>query len=538
MIKTSQRYKESIKKPSLKINKKSGKFFKKSIDNNANSFVASNVEKKEISMKKNFLQCEIVELEFGKSSEPDSTNGDVTIEWLFDSSNTNVLETGAREYQREEVATEEWKQEILRTILMKPFAKIPQIHIRVIKKGEVYYYELIDGQQRVSAPICFLKGEFNLPKNDMIINGIDIGGLSVHQLRQNHKNIYDKIFNYRISCVWYENLTDQLTADLFINILNNTNKMKPQEIRNAVRGFLSAYIRDTARFENHDLFEVVTTPSKNGKKVVKKLVNFSKSFNLNGRMEIDEWLSELIYMYLNVFRNGITQSAHTKWIKKVQAVNGDYSTKQQFNKLQKQLDELIDFSLSILKSVDVIHKERLTPVLTQMMILYGYELKNKYGKIHVDIYTHKFFEIYKSWSSTKDKLYANELMPNGKQMPPFDELFGGKNKNSIGSICQILDGELNKSDKDFDSFGVVEIDDKDFSRGQVIKKLYEQNHKCFYTGLPLSEDDAVGDHYIPRSWGVKKGGVTHEDNLVVTSDALNKQKGNQHGDDFIKDLKK
>ena len=489
-------------------------------------------------MNKDFLQCEMAELEFGNKNEPISTNGDVTIEWLFNTCNSNVLETGAREYQREEVASEEWKQEILRTILMKPFARIPQIHIRVIKKGEVYYYELVDGQQRVSAPVCFLKGEFNLPKDNMIINGVDFGGLSVHELRQNHKNIYDKILSYRILCGWYENLTDELTADLFINILNNTNKMKPQEIRNAVRGFLSSFVRNNARYEKHDLFEVIEKPAKKGKKVVKKLVHFSSTFSLGGRMEIDEWFSELTYMFLNGFRNGVTPLAHTNWIKKVQAVNGEYSTKPQFDKLKKQLDDLLDFSLTVLKSVDIKDKERLTPMLSHILVLYGYELRNKYGKLDVNVYTNKFFEIWSDWSSTTKKLYNDKLMPNGKQMPPFDEMFGGKNKNAIGGICSVLDGELNKSDADFDSFGVIEIDNKDFSKGQIIKKLYEQKHLDFYTGLPLKEEDAAGDHYIPRIWGVKRGGITHESNLVVTTESLNKQKGNESGDEFIKRFKK
>ena len=487
-------------------------------------------------MKKEFLQCEIADMNFGITDEPDSTNGDVTIEWLFSGSTSHVLETGAREYQREEVATEGWKQEILRTILMKPFAKIPQIHIRVIKKGEVYYYELVDGQQRVSAPVSFLKGEFNLPKDNMIINGVDFGGLSVDELRQNHKNIYDKILNYRILCGWYENLTDELTADLFINILNNSNKMKPQEIRNAVRGFLSSYIRNSARFEKHDLFKVTTTVS--GKKTTNKLNHFSNSFSLGGRMEIDEWFSELTYMYLNGFRNGVSPLLHTNWINKVQAVNGEYSTEPQFNKLKKQLDNLLDFSLSVLKSVDTNYKNRLTPMLSQMLILYGYELKNKYGKLDVNVYTNKLFEIYFAWSDTTEKLYGDILMANGKQMPPFDELFGGKNKNAITGICSVLDGELKKSEKDFDSFGIVELDSRDFNKGQIIKQLNKQNYKCYYTGLPLIEEDAAGDHYIPRIWGVRRGGVTDESNLVVTSESLNKQKGNEHGDEFMKRFQK
>ena len=74
-----------------------------------------------------------------------------------------------------------------------------------------------------------------------------------------------------------------LTADLFINVLNNVNTMKPQEIRNAIRGKLSEFIRNSARFEKLPLFD----RTYDGK--VYKLKHFSHTFNLSGRVEVDEW---------------------------------------------------------------------------------------------------------------------------------------------------------------------------------------------------------------------------------------------------------
>ena len=68
----------------------------------------------------------------------------------------------------------------------------------------------------------------------------------------------------------------------------------------------------------------------------------------------------------------------------------------------------------------------------------------------------------------------------------------------------------------------------------VLKRWYEQGCIDFYTGLPLDEEDIAGDHYIPRSHGVKAGGVTEYHNLVVCSQSINKQKLNQHGDEFRK----
>ena len=37
--------------------------------------------------------------------------------------------------------------------------------------------------------------------------------------------------NYKIKNTWYENLSDEITSELFVEVLNNTNGMKAQEIR-------------------------------------------------------------------------------------------------------------------------------------------------------------------------------------------------------------------------------------------------------------------------------------------------------------------
>ena len=168
--------------------------------------------------------------------------------------------------------------------------------------------------------------------------------------------------------------------------------------------------------------------------------------------------------------------------------------------------------------------------------MYGYELKTKYGKLITDIYVRKFFDVYDRWSDTKNlRLYQNEVMfgTQDEQMEPFNKLFGGKNKKAIGTITMVLDNELKM---DEDSFGAIAIDNSNFSKPQIIQKWEEQDRKCYFTGHTLELKDIAGDHYIPRSWGVKKGGVTEMDNLVVTSKKLNLRKLNVHGDDFKKML--
>jgi hypothetical protein len=483
-----------------------------------------------------FVLCEQADSFFGKTKKALAYDGNISIDYLT-SPTKFTLETGAREYQREKVASLAWKQAIIKTIIGNGFRRIPQIHIRVIKAGKSFRFELIDGQQRVSAPISFINGDFSLPNTSDFNfgNGVDLRGYSFQRIKQDFPDIKAKILETRISCLWYENLTDEQTADLFINVLNNTNAMKPQEIRNAFRGELSAWVRNTARFDDVDLFERIK--SSKGNKVVLK--HFSEGFTLKQRMEVDEWLSELVYLQNNGYRKGITQKIHTDWIERVQSSGEELSTEAQFEEFKELVIEpLMKFATDTITSVPDTLKYKLVPMFSQILILYGYELKRKYGSLDIPTYVTKFFEVYDKWSNTDKKkgpiMYANEKMWGTKdeQMEPFNKLFGGKNPKAIGTITYVLDKELKA---DIDSFGVVELDNRTtFPKADIIRKWEEQGRKCYYTNKPLDVKSIAGDHKVPRSWGIKKGGVTEYHNLVVTSKVLNNKKLNMGSDDFQK----
>jgi|TARA_B100000282_G_scaffold237263_1_gene179773 hypothetical protein len=492
--------------------------------------------------KENFIASENCIEKFNPEALPACNNGDVTVGWFTKA----PVDTGNRAYQREKVATIRWKQNILRTILVMVYAGIPEIHIRVIKTETGYKFEVIDGQQRISAPLGYLAGEFPMP-NNMKIDGMDISGMWVDELREKFPAIVERLEEYRLSCKWYEGLSDSMTSDLYVNVLNNVNDQKPQEIRNAVLGFYSTYVRDTARFKTtadgkaslHDLFTRVTTSTKSGEKTVLKY--FSSKFSLKGRMEVDEWLSELIYFWKNDFRSGITQAKHYKWVVAQQSPTGEYATG--FTD-KKKIDDLLNFALSVMKVVPKTFKEKLNPMTSLILVLYAADLKKRFGDVVPETYSKSFFDVYERWSDTSKKLYANEVTDNGSQMPPFAELFGGKNGNAIKTIISVLDRELigdPLSPFDDDVLlekGIIRMDMREvFKRADIIKKWKEQGGRCYYTGEPLDEEDIAGDHYIPRSWGIARGGVTEYDNLVVCSKDTNRKKGNMSGDDYIAKLK-
>ena len=125
-------------------------------------------------MEDKFIYCEEAENEFGKTKKSVSYNGDVSVDYLTSNSSPSI-ETGAREYQREKVASLSFKQLIMLTVISNGYRKIPQVHIRVIKAGKAFRFELIDGQQRITSFLLLFK-----PLSTLTISGLtEISSFSI-----------------------------------------------------------------------------------------------------------------------------------------------------------------------------------------------------------------------------------------------------------------------------------------------------------------------------------------------------------------------
>ena len=112
-----------------------------------------------------FLKCEIMEDEFGNNPDQKvNWRGDIILKWMVDPENSPKFETGVREYQRFKVKTVLWQQTIVEDVLLNGI-RVQEVVIRVIETVledgvVVFSYEVIDGQQRLTAFIEFVKGIF------------------------------------------------------------------------------------------------------------------------------------------------------------------------------------------------------------------------------------------------------------------------------------------------------------------------------------------------------------------------------------------
>ena len=464
----------------------------------------------------------------------DSYDGKASVNWL----ESAPIDTQAREYQREKVADLEFKQGIMISIIEKILGAgiviIPMIHIRiVVEPPKNVTYELIDGQQRVTSIIDFIKpGGFALPEG-FKVGEYDLSGMTYKDLQAKggeYAEIADKIKSYEISTAFYEGLTDQETSDLFVYKLNNTNNMNHQEMRNAILGAMTRWIRNVSRIaksEGGDRHELFTTLIDTDKKVP-----YMKWFRLkvkDQRMERDQWLANLTYLALNGFKNGISsQDKVTKFYKETQSDDGKY--KKVFID-SSSIMRLLNLGLDICKTTPDMYTSKLSAMNLTMMILYARDLQMRHGKINLDLFVTEWFRVGTEWSDTNLALYEGLFEANGKTpMKKFWDNFNGINGNAINTICNVMDENIGNVG--------VKIDTRDFTAKQIDDQLIAQGGIDGYTGKPLKRENAVGDHIIPRSAGIEAGGVTEPHNLIVTSDFNNRTKSNMNSEIFKKQMKK
>ena len=498
--------------------------------------------------------------------ELDSFRGYVSINWLWEQVKAKRLILQNRSYQREKVTSVEWQQKLMKTVLENKGRRVPEIHIRAVirmetvengKEKRVIDYELVDGQQRLWAIIKFLYGMYCLPKG-IIVDGNDFGGTDQSKLRLN-EDVWNDLLNHRIGCIVYVNYSEQELSDLFVDVLNNTSDMKEQEKRNARTGEYSNYVRNVSRpyledgtvapevladkfLNEFKLFERTKSGPKGAQKQVLK--HFSSKFTLNHRMEVDEWVSELFYMFKHGVRNGVAQLKHSSWVREIQQVGGDYTLAATWEKDKREFTNLLKLADALIRSKSAQkQKKYLHSMVTLMMVLHAAS-KIKSGKLDHEKYVTQFFKTYHFWNDEDtvrekttpgcDGLEKGWRTDNGGMLREFGKLFGGKGGNAIKTIFNILDFEY---DKDPESWGIIVFDSrKSFPDRDVHSRWSKVGEIDEYTKLRVELEDVVGDHYIPRSYGIKMGGITEPQNLRVCHINTNKFKGNQSGPDFEKNF--
>ena len=115
-------------------------------------------------------------------------------------------------------------------------------------------------------------------------------------------------------------------------------------------------------------------------------------------MELDEWISEMIYFYVHGYEKGISQTGHTKWVTEQQTRRGNYKT---VIPKKKHIVDLWDLGEKVLKIVAKDGRtSEMTPMVSQMIILLQMKFKKK--ETRLSILTSMFLHGWVSMTSTQN----------------------------------------------------------------------------------------------------------------------------------------
>lgn len=148
-------------------------------------------------------------------------------------------------YQREAVWTRSQKQLLIDSLLQD--IDIPKLYFRSVDTGG-YYYEVVDGQQRLRAISEYLGNEYPLAEEADAIDGHKVAG---QRMRELHHELQMKLQNTQLDvCVLQSGYTDDDIEEIFLRLQNGT-PLNAAEKRRALPGNMRNVVEELAA---HDLF--------------------------------------------------------------------------------------------------------------------------------------------------------------------------------------------------------------------------------------------------------------------------------------------
>ena len=159
------------------------------------------------------------------------------------------------QYQRGDVWTRPQKQLFIDSILRN--YDIPKLYLREVTDSESeYQWEIVDGQQRLTALWEFLQDHYPISEKSASIEGYTIKG---KLFKEFDMELRIKFYSYNLSVVLLKNAEDEEIRELFRRLQSGV-PLNPAEKRNAISGGLRDFVATIAT--TNKLF-TTTLPFKN-----------------------------------------------------------------------------------------------------------------------------------------------------------------------------------------------------------------------------------------------------------------------------------
>ncbi len=120
---------------------------------------------------------------------------------------------------------------------------IPKLYLRrIIAPNSDYEWEVVDGQQRLTAIWEFLKDGYPISRNSDPVGEHDIGGKVFSNL---HIDIQERLQGYELNIVELEEAEDQEIEEMFLRLQDGV-PLNAAEKRNAISGSVRDFVRNIA----------------------------------------------------------------------------------------------------------------------------------------------------------------------------------------------------------------------------------------------------------------------------------------------------
>ena len=98
---------------------------------------------------------------------------------------------------------------------------------------------------------------------------------------------------------------------------------------------------------------------------------------------------------------------------------------------------------------------------------------------------------------------------------------------NIKKMRKTVEWIMEEFPEDEREFGITLYDSREIFSNEVKYKAWLTNNKKDAFGNPIEFEHVVGDHDIPRSWGIREGGITELSNLKLLNEEDNNVKSNK-----------
>lgn len=382
------------------------------------------------------------------------------------------------EYQRDYVYTDKQASKLVESVLMG--IPIPTIYLCVEEDNT---YSVIDGQQRITSLIRYLKNEYAL-------NGLqELNELNGKYYKDLPKDIQKKLKSSSLSTISLLKQSTNLKYEIFARLNQGAVKLNPQELRNCIyRGTFNKMLDDIAATNPH--LHILFHDDNNRKSYQERILRF---FALRNYQDYKSSMLKTMNSYMEQHRNDgedeikIAKDKFNSTIDIIKQVLGDDA----FMAFDRNKNKILEkFSGSVYDS-----------------IIIPFSFFDKHSLIvNADKIREAVMKVKMEDESYREDTYAAT----------------GSKVRVIRRIQTIYNLILNITGDSFSD------NDRRLFTAEEKKKLYESgDKKCAICGnLILSIDDCEIDHIIPFT----KGGKTELSNAQIAHRICNREKSDSTND--------